>query len=184
MAPILFINIHRKSISWQLIKRTSAALGSKTLESVTIPNTVTTIREYAFRYCGSAVTGEKRAFARAANTNFIAAAKDAGYRINYTVIQITITLSDGYTYPVICYVTTDGEVKILQSVVKDGKITFETDHTSYYVLVNQIKDTDDLPKTGDNTNLLLYIALTAFCASILMYMSTIKFYKKLYIFPK
>lgn len=82
-------------------------------------------------------------------------------------IQIIITLPDGYMSPFICYVTTDSKVKALQSNIKDGKISFEAEHHCYYVLADKIKGIS--PQTGDNVDLLLYIALVVFTASILMY---------------
>ncbi|NLN81035.1 MAG: sortase B protein-sorting domain-containing protein [Clostridiales bacterium] len=81
-------------------------------------------------------------------------------------IRITITLPDDYTSHVICCVTTDGKVKILRSTVTGGKISFETEHTSYYVLAEKIKC--GFPQTGDNANLLLYIALMVFSTGIIL----------------
>ena len=91
-------------------------------------------------------------------------------------IQITITLPDSYTSPLVCYVTTDGKVEVLPSSIKDGKISFETNYTSYYVLADKIKNPSDIPQTGDNTNLLLYISLTLFSVCILIFMT--RRYKK------
>ena len=87
-------------------------------------------------------------------------------------IQITITLPDGYQSPLVCYVTTDGKATVLPSNVKDGKISFETEHTSYYVLADKIKEPGDSPQTGDSTNLLLYVTIMVFSACILMYMTS------------
>jgi hypothetical protein len=93
-------------------------------------------------------------------------------------IQITITLPDNYTSPLICHVTTDGKVEVLQSNVTDGRISFETKHTGYYVLAEKIKDSDGNPQTGDNTNLLLYIVLMALSAGILASILIYKYLKK------
>jgi hypothetical protein len=93
-----------------------------------------------------------------------------GQRIPLNIkVRITITLPDGYSSPIVCYVTTDGKVEILQSSAAYGKISFKTEHTSYYVIANNIKAPDDFPKTGDNADLVLYIVLMAFSASILIY---------------
>ncbi len=83
-------------------------------------------------------------------------------------IKITVNLPDGYTTPVICYVTTDGRVEVIQSDVRDGKISFETDHMSYYVLADKIKDS---PQTGDNTNILFYITMMAIFAGLFIFMT-------------
>ena len=61
--------------------------------------------------------------------------------------------------------------------MQDGKITFETNHTSDYMVANNIKDPGDIPQTGNNTNLLLYGILMVFAAGILMIMTVS--YKKL-----
>jgi hypothetical protein len=85
-------------------------------------------------------------------------------------IKITIVLPDGYAAPFVCYVTTDGKVEILPSSVKNGRITFETDHTSYFVLADEIKDPGDAPKMGDNMKSLLYISLMILSVGILLFM--------------
>ncbi len=91
-------------------------------------------------------------------------------------VQITITLPDGYEAPFVCYVTTGGKVEALASNVKDDKISFETDHTGYYVLTDKIKDSGGIPQTGDNINLLLYILLMSFTVCLLLF--TTRRYKK------
>lgn len=85
-------------------------------------------------------------------------------------LQITITLPDGYAAPLVCHVTTDGKATVLPSNVKDGKIRFEIEHTSYYAIADKIRNSGDSPQTGDNTNLLLYISLMVFSAGILLFM--------------
>lgn len=106
-------------------------------------------------------------------------------------VRVTITLPEGYINPVVCYVSTDGQVEILQCTVEDGKITFEVEHFSYYVLADR-KDaggttepttsttaTDttkpdttttgttvttkkgDAPKTGEAATVFPYLLLTA-----------------------
>lgn len=102
-------------------------------------------------------------------------------------VRVTITLPDGYTNPIICYVSPDGTVEIIDSTVEDGKIIFEVDHFSYYVLADK-KETGDTtntpqptdttkagettgttgttkagnqPKTGENTSMIFYLLAVA-----------------------
>lgn len=64
-------------------------------------------------------------------------------------VTITIDLPEGYENPVVCYVSSDGKVEVLKSTVKDGKITFEVDHFSFYALVDKGKKGDGA-KTGED----------------------------------
>ena len=65
-------------------------------------------------------------------------------------LKITIKVPDGYKNPVVCYVNSSGEVVKLATTVKDGYCTFEIDHLSYYVLVDQQTiSADNSVNTGD-----------------------------------
>ena len=87
-----------------------------------------------------------------------------------TKIRITITLPDGYTSPIICYVTTEGKVEVLHSTVNNGKISFETNHTSYYVLADKVKNpVHKPPQTGDNVKSLIFITLMMLLVISLLY---------------
>ena len=95
-----------------------------------------------------------------------------GQRIPLNVhLQIAITLPDGYTAPLVCYVGTDGNADILSSSVKGGKILFETDYTGYFVVADKIQH-PDIPRAGDHTNRLLYSLWLAYAAGFLMFMTT------------
>ncbi len=52
-------------------------------------------------------------------------------------LSITIKIPAGYTNPIVCYINSNGEVTKLKTTIKDGYCTFEVDHLSYYVLVEQ-----------------------------------------------
>ncbi len=84
-------------------------------------------------------------------------------------LHITITLSDSYISPLVCYVATDGKVEVIPSSVTDGKISFETNHTGYYAIADRIKDTGGIPQTGDNTNLYPYVSLLLFSVYLLIF---------------
>lgn len=92
-------------------------------------------------------------------------------------IQIDITLPGGYTAPVVCYITTDGRVQVLSSIIKDGKISFETDHTSYYAVADGIKDPGDSSQKGDYTNLLVY-GLLSLSATVILVTITVRYKKQ------
>jgi len=92
-------------------------------------------------------------------------------------IEVSINLPDSYTFPIACNVTSDGKVELLLSSV-EGKISFETDNTSYYVLANKIKKTGDNPQTGDNTNLIHYIPFI--WLSLCLFIITARRYRRVY----
>lgn len=85
-------------------------------------------------------------------------------------ITIKIKLPEGYTNPVVCYVTSEGKVTKLKTTVKDGYCTFETDHLSYYVLVNQ-----QVVNTGDASSAVAMGSIATLALSGLIYLN---YYKK------
>lgn len=76
--------------------------------------------------------------------------------------SVSVTTSDKYTEPSVFYLSPDGKVTIIKCT-SDGKtVTFETDHNSYYVIaekVSQIPSNSHSPKTGDKSNMPIWIAL-------------------------
>jgi|LSQX01.1.fsa_nt_gb hypothetical protein len=67
-------------------------------------------------------------------------------------VRVTITLPQGYNNPIICYVSSDGKVEVVPSTVENGKITFEVDHFSYYVLAESEESGGEPTGTGTTTS--------------------------------
>lgn len=67
--------------------------------------------------------------------------------------KIKVTLKvEGDATTILYYNSTTGKVENLGGEVKNGFITFETDHFSYYMQAKTVTtDTGDIPKTSDNT---------------------------------
>lgn len=57
--------------------------------------------------------------------------------ITGTITVIVETLKD-YTEPIVCYVAADGAVTVMRSSADGKKITFRTNHNSYYVLAEKV----------------------------------------------
>lgn len=57
--------------------------------------------------------------------------------ITGTITVIVETLKD-YTEPIVCYVAGDGAVTVMRSSADGKKITFQTNHNSYYVLAEKV----------------------------------------------
>lgn len=92
-------------------------------------------------------------------------------------LKITVKIPEGYNNPVVCYVNSNGEVRKLNTTIKDGYCTFEVDHLSYYVLVEQqVIGTDNTNlktntvKTGDINPIvsMTLLATVSFIAIIIM----------------
>lgn len=91
-------------------------------------------------------------------------------------LKITIKVPDGYKNPVVCYVNSSGEVVKLATTVKDGYCTFEIDHLSYYVLVDQQTiSADNSVNTGD-VNPVVSMAFMAVISFVLII--SLRCYKK------
>lgn len=74
-----------------------------------------------------------------------------------------IQVRDGYVL-VVYRVNDDGTLTNCNAVVKDGKITFTTDHFSTYIIAEQEEGSVITPETGDNTPVMGYVVLLAVAA--------------------
>lgn len=70
--------------------------------------------------------------------------------------KILVTIPDKYTEPRVYQVTTKGNTKELASVIDAGQISFNINHSGYYVLTGLLPET---PKTGDSSSILIYIVM-------------------------
>lgn len=80
-------------------------------------------------------------------------------------VTVTIKLPKKLANPVAYSLTSEGKDSSLTVTVKDGKITFSTDGSPFYVLGQKVTGgtntpgTGNSPHTGDDTNLWLWVAL-------------------------
>ena len=52
-------------------------------------------------------------------------------------VTVTVETLEAYASPVICHLSTEGNVTVMDSSVDGKRITFRTDHNSYYVLAEK-----------------------------------------------
>ena len=88
-------------------------------------------------------------------------------------VKVTLPLAkellEEYTDLTLLHIKDDGSVEIIPFTLKNGKATFEASGFSYYTFVGTEKiDKIDSPKTGDDSNLLLWIALLFVSGSCLV----------------
>ena len=87
-------------------------------------------------------------------------------------VTVTVKLSDKLTAPMGYSLTKDGTLSKMSLTAKKGKITFKTDGNPYFILGEKLTgsayaDSGEAPKTGDNTNLTLWLILLFLSSSII-----------------
>lgn len=77
-----------------------------------------------------------------------------GVRTEVTsTITVIVETKKNYTEPIVCYVAADGAVTVMNSSANGKKITFQTNHNSYYVLAEKASGTTDTqPGTSSGTS--------------------------------
>ena len=70
-------------------------------------------------------------------------------------VTVTVETLEAYASPVICHLSTEGNVTVMDSSVDGKRITFRTDHNSYYVLAEKKEEpgseTEETETTGSET---------------------------------
>ena len=70
-------------------------------------------------------------------------------------VTVTVETLETYASPVICHLSTEGNVTVMDSSVDGKRITFRTDHNSYYVLAEKKEEpgseTEETETTGSET---------------------------------
>lgn len=103
-----------------------------------------------------------------------------GVRTEITgTITVTVETLKDYAEPIVCYVAPDGAVTVMSSSVDGNKITFQTNHNSYYVLAEKVPGTANTQpgtsggtggqslKTGDTGNPWLWGAVMLLACGVL-----------------
>lgn len=93
-------------------------------------------------------------------------ADESGKRINADGAVVTIDCPHCTEKPMVCSLTTSGEVKELSNNARSVSVTFTTDGSHYYVMTEKVyKPTGDgihntdTPQTGDKIQMELWLAL-------------------------
>lgn len=70
-------------------------------------------------------------------------------------VTVTVETLETYASPVICHLSTEGNVTVMDSSVDGNRITFRTDHNSYYVLAEKKEEpgseTEETETPGSET---------------------------------
>lgn len=66
-------------------------------------------------------------------------------------IRISVKIPEGFESPIVCYVSDEGQVTVMDSTIEDGFISWTTDHNSYYVLVERTGTVDPSAPTESTT---------------------------------
>ena len=70
-------------------------------------------------------------------------------------VTVTVETLETYASPVICHLSTEGNVTVMDSSVDGKRITFQTDHNSYYVLAEKKEEpgseTEETETPGSET---------------------------------
>ena len=70
-------------------------------------------------------------------------------------VTVTVETLEAYASPVICHLSTGGNVTVMDSSVDGKRITFQTDHNSYYVLAEKKEEpgseTEETETPGSET---------------------------------
>lgn len=90
-------------------------------------------------------------------------------------VKVTLPIDEdlkGYENLEVTYIDENGKITVIESEIKDGKITFETDHFSYYAVIgNQTKvvnEVTDVPKTAVDSSNYYYIVLAIVSMGVLL----------------
>ena len=105
----------------------------------------------------------------------------SGNTMAATGVTVTIKLPNKLTDPVAYSLISAGKTAGLTVTAKDGSLTFTTDGSPYYVLGEKDSgstpsDPGDSPQTGDNSHMVLWIALLA--ASVFVLAGTAVYSKR------
>lgn len=98
-------------------------------------------------------------------------------------VTVTVKLPDRLTFPMGYSLTKNGTLSKMSLTAKEGKITFKTDGNPYFILGEKLyggvsADSGIALKTGDNTNLTLWLILLFLSSSIINFILILLVKKK------